>query len=115
MSEKIRVVVAEDEVPYRNALQKTLNLMPDCEVIGICKDGVEALDACLSDPPDVLLTDLNMPRMSGSELIRRLLKQEKDIRVVVLTSHEEDDTVYEAFRAGALGYLLKTSTPHDVI
>jgi len=115
MADKIRVVVAEDEPAYRNALQKTLALMPDCEVVAVCKDGAEALDICLSDPPDVLLTDLNMPRMSGSELVRRLLKQEKDVRVVVLTSHEEDDTIYEVFRAGALGYLLKTSTPHDVI
>lgn len=115
MSDKIRVVVAEDEPAYRNALSKTLQLMPDCETVAVCKDGAEAFDVCRADPPDVLLTDLNMPRMSGSELIRRLLKTEKDIRVVVLTSHEEDDTVFEAFRAGALGYLLKTSTPHDVI
>lgn len=115
MPSAIRLVVAEDEPGYRNALQKTMQLMPDCEVLSICKDGAEALDACLADPPDVLLTDLNMPRMSGAELIRRLLKQEKDVKVVVLTSHEEDDIVYEAFRAGALGFLLKTSTPHDVI
>src|SRR5579862_7374946 len=98
MSSKIRVVIAEDEPSYRNALQKTLQLMPEGELLSICKDGAEALDACLADPPDVLLTDLNMPRMSGAELIRRLLKQEKDVRVVVLTSHEEDDLVYEAFR-----------------
>ena len=109
------MVVADDEQPYRNALQKTLQLMPDCEVLTIAKDGREALDACLADPPDVLLTDLNMPRMNGIELIRSMLRTEPDVRVVVLTSHEEDETVYEAFRAGALGYLLKTSTPHDVI
>lgn len=111
----IRVVVAEDEPGYRSALNRTFQLMPDAEIVAVCKDGMEALDACLADPPDVLLTDLNMPRMSGAELIRRLLKQEKDIKVVVLTSHEEDELVYEAFRAGALGFLLKTSTPHDVI
>lgn len=109
------MVVAEDEPAYRNALQRTLQLMPDCELVAICKDGAEALDSCLADPPDVLLTDLNMPRMSGAELVRRLLKQEKDVKVVVLTSHEEDDLVYEVFRSGALGFLLKTSTPHDVI
>jgi len=115
MPPKIRVVVAEDDPGYRNAISKTLQLMPDCDVIATCKDGMEALDACLADPPEVLLTDLNMPRMSGAELIRRLLKQEKDVKVVVLTSHEEDDLVYEAFRSGALGFLLKTSTPNDVI
>ncbi len=115
MAQKIRVVVADDEPPYRNALQRTLGLMADCEVLAVCKDGQEALDACLSDPPDVLLTDLNMPRLGGVELIRRLHKQEKDVRVVVLTVEEDADTVFDAFRAGALGYLLKTSTPQDVI
>lgn len=115
MNNRIRVVVADDEPAYRNALQKTLGLMNECEVIGICKDGQEALDLCLGDPPDVLLTDINMPRMDGVELIRKLLKKEKGVRVVVLTVNEEDDVVYDAFRAGALGYLLKTCTPQDVI
>lgn len=96
-------------------MQKTLTLMPECEVLGICRDGQEALDLCLADPPDVLLTDINMPRMNGVELTRRLLKQEKSIAVVILTVQEDDDTVYDAFRAGALGYLLKTSTPQDVV
>jgi len=115
MAQKIRVVVVDDEAPYRSALQKTLTLMPECEVLGIARDGQEALDMCLADPPDVLLTDINMPRMNGVELTRRLLKQEKGIAVVILTVQEDDDTVYEAFRAGALGYLLKTSTPQDVV
>lgn len=115
MVSNIRVVVADDEPAYRSALQKTLSLMPECEVIGVTKDGQEALDLCLADPPDVLLTDINMPRMDGVELIRRLLKQEKGVQVVVLTVNEEDETIFDAFRAGALGYLLKTSTPQDVI
>lgn len=115
MSQKIRVVVCDDESSYRKALEKTLTLMNECEVIAVCKDGQEALDACLSDPPDVLLTDINMPRLSGIELTRKLLKQEKGVAVVILTIKEDDDTVYDAFRAGALGYLLKTSTPQDVI
>lgn len=115
MPPQIRIVVAEDDQSFRNAIEKTLTLMPDCHLMSVCKDGMEALDVCLADPPDVLLTDIQMPRMDGIELIRRVLKQEKDIRIVILTSHEEDDTVYNAFRSGALGYLLKTSTPHDVI
>lgn len=111
----IRVVVAEDEPAWRNVLQKTVKLMPDAEIVGVAQDGREALDLCLADPPDVLLTDLNMPRMDGVELIRRLLKQEKDVAVVVLTAHEDDETVFDAFRAGALGYLLKTSSANDVV
>lgn len=115
MPPKISVVIADDEAPYRNALQKTLTLMPECDVLAVCKDGQEALDACLASPPDVLLTDINMPRLDGIDLVRRLLKQEKSTNIVILTVREDDDTVYEAFRAGALGYLLKTSTPQDVI
>ena len=115
MSQKIRVVVADDENSYRTALQKTLTLMPECELIAVCKDGQEALEVCLKDPPDVLMTDINMPRMNGIELIRTLLRREKAVSVVVLTIREDDDAVFEAFRAGALGYLLKTSTPQDVI
>jgi DNA-binding NarL/FixJ family response regulator len=115
MPQKINVVIVDDEESYRRALQKTLTLAGECEIVAVCKDGQEALDVCLADPPDVLLTDINMPRLSGIELTRRLLKQEKDVRVVILTVNEEDDVVYDAFRAGALGYLLKTSTPQDVI
>lgn len=115
MATKIRVIIADDEAGYRNAIQKTLSLMPEVELLAACKDGQEALDAALADPPDVLLTDVTMPRMNGIELVRRLLKVEKEVRAVVLTIQEDDETVFEAFRAGALGYLLKTSTPQEVV
>ncbi len=115
MATTIRVVVADDEAPYRSAIQRTLQLMPEVELLGVCKDGQEALDLCLSDPPDVLLTDVNMPRMSGIELMRRLLRQEKEIQVVVLTIQEDEETIFDAFRAGAIGYLLKTSTPAEIV
>jgi DNA-binding NarL/FixJ family response regulator len=115
MPNKIRVAVVDDEAAYRNALQKTLTLMPECETIAICSDGQEALDACLADPPDVLLTDLNMPRLDGIELISNVLRQEPEIKIVVLTVRDDDDAVFEAIRAGALGYMLKTSTPQEVI
>jgi DNA-binding NarL/FixJ family response regulator len=115
MATTIRVVVADDEAPYRSAIQRTLQLMPEVELLGVCKDGQEALDLCLSDPPDVLLTDVNMPRMTGIELMRKLLRQEKEIQVVVLTIQEDEDTIFDAFRAGAIGYLLKTSTPAEIV
>ena len=115
MSEKIRVVIADDEDNYRKAIQKTLGFAQDVDVIAVCRDGQEALDACLSEAPEVLLTDINMPRLSGIELTKKLLRKEKDVNVVILTVREDDDTIFEAFRAGALGYLLKTSTPQEVI
>ncbi len=88
MPQKIRVVVADDEAPYRKALEKTLTLMAECEVIAVCKDGRRRWTPCLADPPDVLLTDINMPRLSGIELTRRLLEEGKEIQVVILTIRE---------------------------
>ncbi|MCH7903770.1 MAG: response regulator transcription factor [Armatimonadetes bacterium] len=115
MSSTIRVVIAEDEPAFRSAIQRALTLMPECEVQAVCGDGQEAWEACEKQAPNVLLTDINMPRMDGMELMRRIVKMEKDTQIVVLTVSEEDDTVFEAFRAGALGYLLKTSSPQDVV
>src|SRR5690606_32297892 len=101
MSSTIKVVISDDEPAYRKAIQRTLTLMPECQILAVCEDGQEALDACLADPPDVVLTDINMPRLDGVELIRRLQKKEKDVQVVVLTINEDEETVFEAFRAGA--------------
>lgn len=115
MSTTIRVVIADDEAGYRSAIQRTLTLMPECQLLAVCKDGQEALDACQAEAPDVLLTDINMPRMDGLELMRRVLRKDRDVRVVVLTVNEDEEVVFDAFRAGALGYLLKTSTPQEVI
>lgn len=115
MPDKIRVVVADDETGYRTAIQRTLQLIPECQLVGVCKDGREALETCLAEAPDVLLTDINMPRMDGVELMRQLLRKEKSVHCVVLTVQEDEDTIFQAFRAGATGYLLKTSTPQDVV
>lgn len=115
MSQKIRVVVADDELAYRKALERTLSLMPECELLAVCRDGQEALDVCLGDMPEILLTDINMPRMDGIELTKKVRKADQDVKVVILTVREDDDVVYDAFRAGALGYLLKTSSPQDVV
>ena len=111
MSSSIRIVVADDEAAYRTALQRTLNLMPECDLLCLCKDGFEALEFCSDNPPNVLLTDINMPRMNGIELIRRLCKLHKDISIVVLTVNEEDDVVFDALCAGACGYLVKKTPP----
>lgn len=115
MADVIRVVIADDEPGYRKAIERTLAMAPECEILGACKDGQEALDLCLADPPAVLLTDINMPRLSGIELTRKLLKHERQVAVVILTIKEDDDSVFDALRAGATGYLLKTSTPQEVI
>jgi len=115
MASLIRVVVVDDEPAFQNALKKTLSLMPECELVGIVKDGVEAFDLCRASSPDVLLTDINMPRMDGIELITKIRETLPETKCVVLTVNQEDETIFDAFRAGALGYLLKTSTPQEVV
>lgn len=115
MAVAIQVVVVDDEPAYRNALQKTLTLMPECDLVGVCTDGQEGLDQCRISKPDVVLADINMPNMDGIELIAALSRELPSTKVVVLTVNEEDEVIFDAFRAGALGYLLKTSTPQDVV
>jgi len=111
----IRVVIADDEEAYRKALHRILASTKGIECVGVGADGREALDVCMNEDADVLLTDIEMPRMSGLECIRELKRKKRDIEAVVLTVHEENELVFEALRLGAVGYLLKTSSPNEVI
>ncbi|MGI8924914.1 MAG: response regulator [Fimbriimonadales bacterium] len=115
MAETIRVVIADDEEGYRKALKQVLATAEDIMVAGTAANGEEALAICLETDADVLLTDMSMPKMDGVQCIRALVKRKRDIAFVVLTIHEENERIFDALRAGATGYLLKTSTPKDVV
>ncbi|MBV6502387.1 MAG: Transcriptional regulatory protein LiaR [Fimbriimonadales bacterium] len=115
MSERIRVVIADDMAGYRTTLERVLASATDIQVVGIARDGNEAVEVCEREDADVLLTDIEMPRMDGIAAITALAKRKRDISFVVLTVHEDNDNVFDAIRAGAMGYLLKTSTPDEVI
>ncbi|GMV38029.1 MAG: DNA-binding response regulator [Fimbriimonadales bacterium] len=111
----IRVLVADDEPNYRSALQKVLKLAPEIELVGMAADGREAFDLAQETEPDVLLTDINMPYLNGLQLTNRLTRIMPELQVVILTVSEDSEDVFEAIRSGAIGYLLKDSTPKDVI
>jgi DNA-binding NarL/FixJ family response regulator len=115
MAMKISVVVADDEAGYRKALTNVLASAPDIELAGVASNGREAADLVMQHNVDVLLTDIQMPKMSGLECLRELTKRKRDTAVVILTVHEDDQNVFEAVRSGAISYLLKTSTPKEVI
>lgn len=115
MPRKISVVIAEDEENYRRALRRTVEMASDIEVLAVCKDGREALGCCTQLRPDVLLTDIAMPHMDGLELIHRVFTDDPRPHIVVLTVQDDDDTIFDAFRCGACGYLLKTSMPNEVL
>lgn len=115
MATKISVVIADDEAGYRKALTNVLASAPDIVLAGVAMNGREAADLVLEHDADVLLTDIQMPKMSGLECLRELSKKKRDTAVVILTVFEDDQNVFEAIRSGAISYLLKTSTPKEVI
>ena len=88
---------------------------PNMEVVGEASDGVEAVDQASELQPDVILLDMVMPRKSGPEVIAEIKEQNPSARILVLTSFAQDDQVFPAIKAGALGYLLKDSSPADLI
>jgi len=103
----IRVLIADDHPIVRDGLRGMLTAEPDFEVVGEAGDGAEALALVESLAPDVILMDLRMPVLGGVEATRRVLAAVPTARVVVLTTFEEDEEIFEAMRAGAVGYLLK--------
>src|ERR1051326_5741870 len=110
----IRVLVADDQAALREGLALLLETMSGVAVVGQAADGIEAAELAAELTPDVVLMDLNMPRADGIEATSRILAQNPDIRVVVLTTYEDDTSIVGALHAGALGYLTKSATRADI-
>ncbi len=115
MTNKIRVLVADDHLLVRKGIQLLLSTEDDIDVIGEAADGVEAVAQAQTLKPDIVLMDLVMPKMDGIEATRQITAGLTGIRVLVLTSFAADDKVFPAIKAGALGYLLKDSSPDDLV
>jgi DNA-binding NarL/FixJ family response regulator len=117
----IRVLIVDDQAMVRAGFAALLGAQPDIEVVGDAGDGVQALAACAHARPDVVLMDVRMPVLNGLEATRRLLAGPPEAdggrptRVLMLTTFDVDDHVYEALRAGASGFLLKDAPPADLI
>jgi DNA-binding NarL/FixJ family response regulator len=107
----IRVLIADDHALLRNGLRGMLDAQPDMEVVGEAEDGAEAIDAALRLHPDVVIMDVRMPRVDGIEATRRLGEQGARANVLVLTTFDLDEYVFEALRAGAGGFMLKDAPP----
>lgn len=103
----IRVLLVDDQALFREGLHTLLSLHEDIDVIGEAGNGREALDAAESMRPDVILMDLRMPLLDGVAATRRLKESANPAHVIVLTTFDDDETVFEGLRAGAVGYLLK--------
>ena len=110
----IRVLVADDQALVRDGLVTLLGLVEGIEVVGAAADGEEAVRLAEQLQPDVLLMDLRMPRMDGADATRKVLSMERPPRVLVLTTYADDDSIFAALQAGALGYLTKDSGAADI-
>lgn len=103
----IRVLLADDQALFREGLETLLSFHKDIEIIGQASSGQEAVDLALKFRPDVILMDMQMPILNGVGATRRLKNTLPDCRVIMLTTFNDNETVFEALRAGAVGYLLK--------
>jgi DNA-binding NarL/FixJ family response regulator len=103
----IRVLLVDDQLLFRDGLRKLLSVQRGLEVVGEAMNGVEALEVARRLNPDVVLMDLRMEVMNGVDATRSLHEQQPDCRVIVLTTFDDDEDVFAALRAGAIGYLLK--------
>jgi len=103
----IRILIVDDQALFREGLRTLLSVQPGLEISGEAANGEEALRQAAFLKPDVVLMDLQMPVMDGAAATRRLKAQQPDVQVIVLTTFDDEENVFEGLRAGAVGYLLK--------
>jgi len=112
---KIHILLADDHTILRAGLKMMLNAQPDMEVVGEAQDGRQALHEAQRLQPDIILMDITMPDMNGIEATRQIKKLVPEVKVLVLTMHENEEYVFQALRAGASGYMLKEAADTELI
>jgi len=115
VTDTIRVVVVDDILETREHLAKLLSFETDIDVVGVAASGPEAIEIASRLNPDVVLMDINMPGIDGVEATRRIVDVAPHVAVLVLTMHDDDETVFAAVRAGARGYLLKGAQRSELL
>jgi len=111
----IRILICDDHTVVRHGLKSLIEIKPGLELAGEATDGVEAVEMARKLKPDVIIIDLVMPRKDGVEAITEIKNENPGARILVLTSFGEDDKVFPALKAGALGYLLKDSSAEELV
>jgi DNA-binding NarL/FixJ family response regulator len=115
MPELIRILLVDDHTVLRSGLAALLNLEPDLDVVGAVGSGEEALERVRTLTPDIVLMDLGMPGMGGLEATRQIAAMDVGTRVLVLTSHAEEEYLLPVLEAGGSGYVRKTSADEDLV
>lgn len=112
---KIRVAVVDDHAVVREGIRLILSRESDIEIVGEASNGREALDLVQATKPDVVVMDISMPEMGGTEATRRLKEAWPEVNVLALTMHEDESYVFELLKAGASGYVLKRAAAQDLV
>lgn len=115
MSEKIRVLIADDHTLIHEGLQAVLADEPDISIVGHAASGTDALALAKELAPDVILMDVRMPGMDGVEATRRIKAEVPGAKVVILTVYQDDEYLFNAVKAGAVGYILKDVSPEQLV
>ena len=115
MSQKVRIVIAEDHTILREGLRMLLSANPNFEIVAEAEDGREAIRCVQKFKPNLVLTDLSMPRMNGMEAIKEIRRESPETKILVLTVHRAEEYILATFRAGADGYILKDSTHTELL
>lgn len=111
----MKIILVDDQIVIRDGLEMLLNLEKDFKVVGIAQDGAEALEITAKEQPDLILMDLRMPIMNGIEATREIHARFPDIKILVLTTYDDDEWVFDAIRGGASGYLLKDTSRQKIV
>ncbi len=112
---KARVLLADDHVVVRRGLRLVLDAEPDLEVVAEAGDGAEAVERALAGDVDLAVLDVSMPRLTGLQAARQLTDRAPEVRVLILSMHDSEQYLFEALRAGASGYVVKSAADRDLI
>lgn len=115
MKKSIRVLICDDQIVVCEGFKAILSTVKDIEVVGMAHNGEEAIEKIEQVHPDLILMDLKMPLLNGIQATLRITKDYPDIRVLVLTTYDDDEWVFDAIRAGAHGYLLKNIPREELV
>lgn len=115
MKKKYKIILADDHSILRAGIRSILDSQPNMEVIAEADNGKDALQAAIALKPDLLLSDLSMPKTNGAEAIRELKKRAPEIKVLVLTMHSSEEHIHAALNAGANGYILKDDSHNELL
>jgi two-component system response regulator DegU len=112
---KVRIILADDHQLFREGLKRIINMESDMEVIAECGDGIQVIELCNQLTPDVVLMDINMPVENGVVATERLKTIFPDIKIIILSIHDDESYVFETLRKGASGYLLKDMEAESLV